>query len=129
MLKKIKQILTKNANLIMETNDTKFEEKLLIKKFNGVILDKRPNELIIGSETDNKIQMRVLIHEKQLLPNMIYPSLCDKRYCSIDLDKISIRDKVVIEFDNELKKDILIPINSNNKILTIIDLDIKERGL
>lgn len=99
----------------------------LFKSFNGIILEKKENELIICSETNEKVRMRLLIVEKALLPNMVYPSLCDKNHCAIEYNQISIRDKVVLEFDNELKDDVVIPINGCNNMITLIDYDIKEK--
>lgn len=111
-------------------DNTNFEDKslnnpIMLKKFYGVVLEKKDNELIIGSNSDNKIKMRVLINQKALLPNMVYPSLCDIKHRSINYNKISIRDKIELEFDNELKDNITIPINSCNTYLSIIDLDLK----
>lgn len=111
-------------------DNTNFENKslnnpIMLKKFYGVVLEKKDNELIICSNSDNKIKMRVLINQKNLLPNMVYPSLCDKKHRSIDYKKISIRDNIELEFDNELKNDIIVPINSCNTYLSIIDLDLK----
>lgn len=111
-------------------DNTNFENKslnnpIMLKKFYGVVLEKKDNELIICSNSDNKIKMRVLINQKNLLPNMVYPSLCDKKHRSIDYKKISIRDSIELEFDNELKNDIIVPINSCNTYLSIIDLDLK----
>lgn len=111
-------------------DNTNFEDKslnnpIMLKKFYGVVLEKKDNELIICSNSDNKIKMRVLINQKNLLPNMVYPSLCDKKHRSIDYKKISIRDSIELEFDNELKNDIIVPINSCNTYLSIIDLDLK----
>ena len=117
--------------LKIQVDDTSFEDKPIsnVKQFSGIILEKRDNELIIGSETDKSLKMRVLIIEKQFIPNMVYPSLCDEQHCAISYKQISLRDRVLIEFDNMLRKDELIPINSHNNLLTIMDLDIKKRGL
>lgn len=114
-------------------NDTNFEldknipQKQMIKKFNGIILEKKENELIIGSETNKSLKMRMLIVEKNFLPNMVYPSLCDNKYCSIHFKEISIRDRIILEFDNELKTDILVPINNINNMLILIDLDVNRK--
>ena len=117
--------------LNITTNETDFEnvpnQQNLLKRFNGIVLEKKENELIIGSSTNNKLKLRVLVTQKILLPNMVYPSLYDKTGRSIDFEQISIRDKILIEFDNDLTEDINIPINNGNTILNLIDYDIKER--
>lgn len=113
----------------IKVNETPIEELNVnpLKSFTGIILEKRENELIIGSDSDNSQKIRLLITEKLFLPNMAYPSLCDKAERYITIDQISIRDKVILEFDNQLKFDVNIPANSNNTYLRLMDVDIKER--
>lgn len=98
-----------------------------IKSFDGIILEKYDNELIIGSKSNNNLKMRLLITEKSFLPNMVYPSMCDKMQRSITLGQVSIRDRIIIEFDNILKDNTNIPINASNTYLRLIDLDTKDR--
>lgn len=123
-LMKFLGIKVNNTNFELDTN---VPQTQMIKKFYGIILEKKENELIIGSETDKTIKIRLIITEKIILPNMVYPSLCDKKYCSITFNQISIRDRIIIEFDNDLKTDILVPINICNNLIKLVDLDIKER--
>lgn len=113
----------------IKVNETPAEE-LHIKQYNtftGVILEKRENEFLIGSISDKNKKVRLLLTEKLFLPNMIYPSLCDKAQRSINVEQISLRDKVILEFDNEINQNQNIPINSNNTYLRLMDMDIKDR--
>lgn len=127
MFDKIMNFLGLNNDAKTTTNENKNLKENKIKQFHGIVLEKKENELIIGSNNDTSLKMRLMIVEKSLLPNMCYPSLCDKRYCSIDYKQISIRDRIILEYNNELKNDIIVPINSCNSLITIIDLDIKDR--
>lgn len=113
----------------IKVNETPVEELNMkkLKSFTGFVLEKRDNELIIGSDSDKNQKIRLLLTEKLFLPNMAYPSLCDKAERYIDIEQISIRDKVILEFDNELKWNINVPANSNNTYLRLMDVDIKER--
>lgn len=112
---------------VNETPPEAIQEENPIKSFDGVILEKYENELIIGSKSNNTLKMRLIITEKNFLPNMSYPSLCDKMQRSITLDQISIRDRILLEFDNKLKEDTNVPINASNSYIRVIDLDIKDR--
>lgn len=113
----------------IKVNETPIETLNIqpMKSFTGVILEKRDNELIIGSISDNNMKIRLLLTEKLFLPNMVYPSLCDKAERCITINQISLRDEVILEFDNEIKSDVNIPANSNNTYLRLMDVDIKER--
>lgn len=125
MFDKLMKFLNLDNESTYEEQQKQNENK--VKQFRGIILEKKENDLIIGSDSDASFKMRLMIIEKSLLPNMTYPSLCDKRYCSIDYKQISIRDRIVIEYDNTLKNDIIVPINSCNSLLTLVDLDVKDR--
>ncbi len=113
----------------IKVNETPEEELNVkpMKSFTGIILEKRENELIIGSVSDKNMKIRLILTEKLFLPNMTYPSLCDKAERSITINQISLRDKVILQFDNEIKSNINIPANSNNTYLRLMDIDIKER--
>lgn len=113
----------------IQVNETP-EAELRAKQYNtftGIILEKRENELLIGSVSDANKRVRLLLTEKMFLPNMAYPSLCDKAERSVSIEKISLRDKVILEFDNEINQNENIPINSNNTYLRLMDMDIKDR--
>ena len=113
----------------IQVNETP-EAELRAKQYNtftGIILEKRENELLIGSVSDANKRVRLLLTEKMFLPNMACPSLCDKAERSVSIEKISLRDKVILEFDNEINQNENIPINSNNTYLRLMDMDIKDR--
>ena len=122
-MSKIKEKFFNFLNIKVQDND--FKNMPINKKMIGIILEIKENELIIASNTKSDFKFRVIITQNKLIPNMVYPNLLNKNKEKIELKDFSLRDKIEIEYDNLIENDIIIPINSLNTILNIINLDIQ----